>query len=311
MHLMILAALMWFKQNGIRLVVFENGVGGRADPSNILNPIIACLTEMTLDHQDLLGPTLEDIVADKAAIVKQTTQKLILGSANADVRRLVRDHVANTTIVALTEEYTISGYNDRLNYRSEYHNVAEQPLHTTALFQKQNAGTALAALEALMAYNVPIHWERALNALSHVQIPCRYEKRTFRDGLVLIDGAHNPYEMETLMKAMALDKFIPDRVVLSLTTGRSSLDMLKPLSQLNASFDVIASPFKERRMPKAEIHQAFTDLGLSWTYYDHLDLFLQTSPFKKQQTLITGSLYLAGVLRTYIIDADRKLHIKT
>ncbi|TDQ37952.1 bifunctional folylpolyglutamate synthase/dihydrofolate synthase [Aureibacillus halotolerans] len=308
MHMMILAALFWYSEQGLSLIIFENGVGGRSDPSNILEPTIAVLTEMTLDHADLLGGTIQDIANDKAAIVKPCTKQLIMSIENKAAQTTVVNSIKRVPITQLNSDFFVHWEGDQLHYKGLSHSIKGLPMISAALYQKNNAATALAVIEALQVNGVSINWPKATSALEWTTIPCRYEKLA-RDGKdILIDGAHNPFELQALVAAMQADSFMPERVVVSFTSGRSLHDMIQSLSPINATFDVIASPFVERRISLQMISTELDAANISWTYYEDIDDYVTHHLPTSGKILITGSLYLAGYIRKTLAQSVETLN---
>ncbi len=107
MHMMILIALSFFKNHHIRLVIFENGVGGATDPSNVFSPLVAVLTEITLDHCHLLGNSIAEITQDKLEVIKKSTQYVVCGMENPEARELLytKEKASNSSFVFYERDY--------------------------------------------------------------------------------------------------------------------------------------------------------------------------------------------------------------
>ena len=156
MHVMVLIALFFFKNHHIRLVIFENGVGGASDPSNVFNPIVAVLTEITLDHCHLLGSTIEEITEDKLHIVKNETQLVVCGMTNPAARAIAeaKEKEANQPFVFYGRDYhcgnvRTSVQSNQFDYKGIESNLNQLSLHLLGEHQVQNTANALAALECL------------------------------------------------------------------------------------------------------------------------------------------------------------------
>ena len=69
-ELITVMALVWFAQKGVQWAVLEVGLGGRLDATNVVNPEVAVITSLSLDHTAILGDTLSQIATEKAGIIK-------------------------------------------------------------------------------------------------------------------------------------------------------------------------------------------------------------------------------------------------
>jgi dihydrofolate synthase/folylpolyglutamate synthase len=84
-ELMTFISFLYFKENKVDFAVIEVGIGGLEDTTNIINPILSVITSISLDHQDILGATIEEIAAHKAGIIKYKTPVVLGVSAQIDV----------------------------------------------------------------------------------------------------------------------------------------------------------------------------------------------------------------------------------
>ncbi len=189
-------ALRYFAQRQCDLVLWETGLGGRLDATNIVMPLLSLITNIQFDHQKWLGETLASIAAEKAGIIKPRVP-VITGAdspeALAVIEETARARNAPCTFVAP--------------------GAAEQPpLDKLALpllgkHQKRNAALALAAVKELQS-RWPVSDDAIQSGLLHVDWPGRLQLVTRRSGQrILLDGAHNPGGAECL--ALALEEFFP------------------------------------------------------------------------------------------------------
>jgi dihydrofolate synthase/folylpolyglutamate synthase len=80
-------AFEYFASEGVEIAVLETGLGGRLDATNIINPVVTAITNISLDHTDILGNTLEAIAGEKAGIIKPNTP-VIIGESNPETRQV-------------------------------------------------------------------------------------------------------------------------------------------------------------------------------------------------------------------------------
>src|SRR5258708_4621154 len=98
-------ALIAFASGEVELAILETGLGGRLDATTAANAEIAAITRIDLDHQEYLGETIEDIAVEKAAIITEETDSVVIGAQPAAAMRIFRKHCDDLGIVPLNDEY--------------------------------------------------------------------------------------------------------------------------------------------------------------------------------------------------------------
>ncbi len=180
-------ALCHFADQKCDLVVWETGLGGRLDATNIVTPLASVITSLGLDHEKWLGATIQQIASEKAGIIKPGLPVITSASAGQGLERIVE--VARQRQSPLT----VIGWNE----------ATQPPLDKVRLpllgdFQKLNAALAVATVRAL-AKTIPVSEETIAGGLSRVSWPGRLQLIERAGGqLILLDGAHNPAGAEVL-----------------------------------------------------------------------------------------------------------------
>jgi dihydrofolate synthase/folylpolyglutamate synthase len=192
---MTLIAFCFFARRRVDWAVVEVGLGGRFDATNVLQPALAVITNVTLDHTDRLGDTVEAIAFEKAGILKPHSAAITgaWGPALAVIERAAAER--SVDLWRLGEEIEVSGVVvDETGVRFDVQTPVGPitNLHTPMLGAHQAANGALAAAAALrLRESIPIP-ESALRAgLARARIAGRLEVLRHHPTL-LIDGAHNP-----------------------------------------------------------------------------------------------------------------------
>jgi len=195
-EVVIVMALRYFAEKNCDLVIWETGLGGRLDATNIVTPLASVITNIQYDHQKWLGETLASIAAEKAGIIKPGVP-VVTGADAPEALRVIeataREKRAPLSIVPLSD--------------------AEQPpldkLHLPLLGQHQrlNAAVALAGVRAVNA-TIPVSEEAIHAGLSRVNWAGRLQLVTRPSGQrVLLDGAHNVSGAQVL--AASLREYFP------------------------------------------------------------------------------------------------------
>jgi dihydrofolate synthase/folylpolyglutamate synthase len=181
-------ALKYFAEQKCDLVIWETGLGGRLDATNIVTPLASVITNIAFDHTQWLGDTLAKIAAEKAGIIKPGVP--VITATDAPDALLVIEQMAREKNAPLTPI---------------------QPAHASRLtphasllgeHQKLNAALALATVEVLQK-QIPVAEEKIRAGLAGVNWPGRLQLIEKSDGQkILLDGAHNVAGAETLRAAL-------------------------------------------------------------------------------------------------------------
>jgi len=192
---MTLIAFCFFARRRVDWAVVEVGLGGRFDATNVLEPELAVITNVTLDHTDRLGDTVEAIAFEKAGILKPSSSAITAatGAALAVIRQAAAER--GVKLWRLGAEIQLSGaVVDEAGVRFDVQTPEGQlsDLHTPMLGAHQAANGALAAAAALhLREKTPIPESAIRAGLARARIAGRLEVLR-RDPTLLIDGAHNP-----------------------------------------------------------------------------------------------------------------------
>ncbi len=275
-------ALKFFAEQKCDLVIWETGLGGRLDATNIVTPLASVITNIAFDHQQWLGDTLEKIAAEKAGIIKPgipvvtTTDEK---SALAVIEKTAREKNAPLTRIQ-NSEFRIQ--NSELSLLGEH--------------QKINATLALATVEVLQK-QIPVSEEKIRAGLQNVNWPGRLQLIKKPNGQkILLDGAHNIAGVETLRAAL------PAGVPLVFIVGflgdkdwRPMCEILAPLASKIFCVPVASARTADARELTKTFHAA--NPGAEILVCDSLSEALEKSgsPHPAQDLIvITGSLYLVG-----------------
>jgi dihydrofolate synthase/folylpolyglutamate synthase len=191
-------ALKYFAEQKCDLVIWETGLGGRLDATNIVTPLASVITNIAIDHQQWLGDTLGKIAAEKAGIIKlgvpvvTTTENR---EALAVIKKIALEKNAPLTIVAA------AGNPPLVQFAVLGRDAATLPL--LGEHQKLNAALALATVEILQK-QIPVGTEKIREGLANVHWPGRLQLIEKPSGQkILLDGAHNVAGVEALRAALA------------------------------------------------------------------------------------------------------------
>jgi len=199
-----LAALWLFQRSALDLAILEVGLGGRLDAVNLVDPDVAVITTVDLDHQDWLGNDREAIGFEKAGIAR-AWKPLVLGEDDPPASVLRHAYAIGASAIRAGCDFFVdppAPDSDAWRWR-EVGFELELPLpQLAAPVQLRNAATAIAALRALDA---PVEDGAFAQGVSGARMPGRLQ-RFERDGVaVLVDVGHNPQAAAVLADALRND----------------------------------------------------------------------------------------------------------
>ncbi|GFO54326.1 bifunctional folylpolyglutamate synthase/dihydrofolate synthase [Geomonas sp. Red276] len=248
-------AVLYFAEEGVDIAVFEAGMGGSRDATNVLDGLLTVITPVALDHVEYLGEGVPEIAAEKASICKP-------GTSLVSARQIT---VAEEAIAAKAAEIGATLYRcgtdfdacwkaGKLEYRGMGMDLHEVVPGLHGRYQSGNAATALAAAEVLSAIGFPIERAALVGGVENASWPGRME---MFDGepRILLDGAHNPAGAEALADALAdvpRGKLV---MVIGVMADKEREPLLKALLPL-ADLVVTVSPALERALPAAELAES-------------------------------------------------------
>ena len=170
-------AFEYFHQQEVDFAIIEVGLGGRLDSTNIIQPLVSAITNVDLDHMNILGNTLEEIATEKAGIVKKGSPII-----NGDDRNIVKDIIKNKALEVHTT------YIDATNITT----VLDTDLKGN--YQKKNIRVVLAIINELIKLNFKITDNNVENGLLNVHHNTGFIGRWFefsKNPLTICDTAHN------------------------------------------------------------------------------------------------------------------------
>ena len=233
-------AFAHFAQEQVDVAVIEVGVGGKLDGTNVIRPRVCVITNVGLDHTDILGETVEEIAEDKAGIAKAAVP-LVSAVDHPGARAVIERHCAQAgaPFIHVLDEIRIEGASPQA-FSQRFAVVTPRDRYDVLLpilgsFQQINAATAIVAMEQLDESLRPSK-DDVERALSQLNLAGRMEYFPSHPGVVL-DVAHNPDKALHLVSA--LKETFPNRhftFVIAIGQSKDSQEILRAFAGLPATF---------------------------------------------------------------------------
>ncbi len=311
-ELLLSAALIYFADKASDYVVLEAGLGGKHDATNVIEHAeLSIITNIGLDHTQILGKTLPEIAGEKAGIIKQGSP-LLTAETRPEILKLFREQtrMKETELEVLGEDFsvdTVQAEKERssFSYHSDSNHFSDLTMNMRGAYQTRNAALAIRAMELLSLKRGRTLDERALReALQNTVIPARYEQ-VQDEPPVILDGAHNPDKIASLLSYLK-DWSQPDEMVFvcGFSSGRNPKKMLRSLLTLSRQF-YLTRPiigYRDDEDPlylKKTLHSldSRARIELHLDPFVALDAAIQHARQHGKTVCVTGSLYLISHLR--------------
>lgn len=227
-------AFEYFYQQQVDFAIIEVGLGGRLDSTNIINPLVSAITNVQLDHQNILGDTIEEIASEKAGIIKKNTP-IISGDENETVKTIIREKATkeNAPFIDATLLHTDLSSDLKGNY------------------QQKNIRVVLALVEELRKLEVRITSQDIENGLLNVHQNTGFIGRWFefsKDPLTICDTGHNQAGLEYVFSQLnSIDRH--KHVILGFVNDKK-IDEVMNLLPENSEFYFAKPSINRGRHPK-------------------------------------------------------------
>ena len=292
-------ALWHFADAGVEVAVLEAGLGGRLDATNVFpKPLATVVTNVSLEHTEVLGATEAAIAKEKGGIVKPGVPLVTgaTGEALATLRGIAFDRGAPLRL--LGDDFVhIPGGKDDAGQTFEVSGLRDYPALRIPFHgdhQLENAALALAALDAVHEAGVPVPVEAVAAGLPKARWPGRLQRVPGSPPL-LLDGAHNPAGVQALAAHLQAEGLKPVAVFGALADKdwARMVEILAPHLK-DAIVTRVPSP---RALEPQEAARMFSQMGIFGMVVEDPAHALRTAKGiagPDGVVLVTGSLYLVG-----------------
>ncbi|MBS7529251.1 bifunctional folylpolyglutamate synthase/dihydrofolate synthase [Hazenella sp. IB182353] len=308
-----LIALVYFAYEACPgFVVWETGLGGRLDATNVVHPLISVITHIGWDHQLYLGESISEIASEKAGIIKAGVP-VVCGSHHTEALAVVqkKSKQKKSNLYVIDQAYNInvtkeSGDGQMFDFHSVYRSLPDLFIPLVGKHQLDNAGTALMTLEILrLQYATIIDDVDIKNGLTKSVWPARLEKIATRP-IVLLDGAHNLTGFQALSQTIAeLYHYNRLYLVIAMMADKDIEHILTPMKPL---IDFVIAT-EVTGMERSLSSTGLADRMSSLIHKDQISIVNQ--PVKALQEamnradendliLCTGSLYFVSEIRQHL-----------
>ena len=286
-------AVFYYLEEQVDFCVFETGLGGRKDATNILQPLVSVITNIGMDHMEFLGDTLEKIAKEKAGIVKEGID-LITAEDKECCLQVFQKHTASAhaQCIKTGEISNIQETADGLSF--DYGNLKDVALYGKARYQCRNAALAIEVCLYLQRQGHIRLTEVQLRTGLHQAVWIGRFETISKEPLIILDGAHNADGIHALCETLKQMEDV--QVLFSVLKDKNFEAMLQELETVCG--EILVVPFYNERALDVRLLEGRKHIHLMESYERAIPHALQ----KVKPLVITGSLYFISDVRKYLIE---------
>ncbi|MGZ9585139.1 bifunctional folylpolyglutamate synthase/dihydrofolate synthase [Paenibacillus marinisediminis] len=298
------------------IVVFETGLGGRLDVTNIVTPIVSVITNIGHDHMDILGDTIEAIAAEKAGIIKHGVP-VVTAVEQPEALEVIRRTAEQrrSTLYVMGEQFRYESESriedaQAFSFQGPFRALDSVTITMNGAHQLKNAAVSLMTLEVLRNYMaIVIDDEALLDGMRKAAWPGRLEM-VKRDPRILLDGAHNPEGMETLAQALKdTYQFKRCHIMMGMLSTKHHPDALRHILPL-ADTVIFSEPDFRKKLDADKLaaiaeevlgdQEDRPEIVIEPNWRIALDK-LQSMTSAEDLGVVTGTLYMIADVRSYLL----------
>jgi len=306
-------AFEYFSEKKVDFAIVEVGLGGRFDATNIISPEVSIITNVTLEHQNILGEKVEDIAFEKAGIIKENIPVVTAatGKALGVVEKISKEK--NSQIKKIGKTNWKRTKNDNICQEFIYKDLNEEYSVSTTLIGKhqgENIALAIGAIEFLLDQGYEISKKNIIEGVRFTVNKGRMEIVSYNP-CILLDGAHNIAGMnllsDTLKNDFKFDKLI---LILGILSDKNIIEMLPNILGL-ADIVIATKSNNERACDPVELKNIIRKLDnkkeivVEEKIRNAID-YAKSKSCKNDFICITGSLFTVGEARDFLVNNLQK-----
>jgi len=292
-------AFDYFHYEQIEIAVIETGLGGRLDSTNIIEPILSLITNISWDHKDLLGDTLPKIATEKAGIIKSNVP-IIISERQAEVSDVFMSTAKerNSRLLFAADSYEVKKLQDGV-YEVQNGNATNRyELDLLGVYQAKNIKGVLAVVDELRRQGYKITNEQLAFGLRNITgltgLKGRWQ-RLDNNPLTICDTGHNEAGINEILTQIAEIKFAKLHWVLGMVKDKDVSSILQLLPKDAAYYFCQASI--PRAMPAHELHERAQAVGLNGVVVQDVNAAIaqaRANSSKDDLIMIGGSTFVVA-----------------
>lgn len=283
-------AFVYFADQKCDYAVIEVGIGGEHDKTNVITPEASIITTIGLDHEQIIGPTIQDIAREKSGIIKRN-RPVVLGNVPQEVLPILKQKAEKeqAPLYQLGRDFEVK-LDEQIVYSDNEHELAFK-------LRPQVEGFDIAiAVRTFFLLDLPLTNEKVEQAIDQTVIPGRYQVLQTKP-LIILDGAHNIQAMTNLLKTVHQLAEKRQGHLHALVTMMKDKDLEQVFALFKQNDDVLLTTLDYPRVAKQNDFPI--DVQRRYNYERDYQRGLTTLKNKMADNdilLVTGSFYLVSAI---------------
>ncbi len=290
-------ALYYFKKSQVDVAIIEVGLGGRLDSTNIIKPLLSCITNIGIDHTNILGGTKEEIAKEKAGIIKKEAP-VIIGESDSNINSIFLNEAKRnaSSLVFADKTYSITPKNKTKWYENfsliKNKNIDICDLESVLIgnYQQKNICTAYAVIQESLTFFPNINYKAIRNGLKNVIKNTHFRGRweiIQHKPLVVTDPAHNVHGIQEAIKQLFSLPITDIHIVWGMVSDKDIESIISKLP-IQAHY-YLCSPDIARAVPIEQLQTHFVNYNYS-CYKDVKDAYSAAYENSTKE----GGVYVGG-----------------
>lgn len=305
------AAFLYFRQTRVQIAIIEVGMGGRWDATNVVKkPVVCVLTSLAREHQQYLGESIAQILAEKSMIIKEGCRVVAADPGDNALRKYVSEVCRKNKATGLMSRRDFTSeclgidqkrFSQQIRYKEKGRRAQRYTVNLIGMHQAENAGLAISTVtmidrttdfhirkDAITAGLKNVRWDGRLQ-----RIICTHRGKKIP---FIIDGAHNPRAMEAIAGTLKSMKWSDIFLVFGVLKDKDHAAMMRAILPLVKTVRIMALQYERGLCPDILINKLrgmYPDLECKKTG-SWIQLLEELSAIPDSRCLVTGSLYLVG-----------------
>jgi len=297
-------AFQYFREKKTDYCVIETGLGGRLDSTNVLNPLAVVITTISLEHTNVLGNSIEQIAAEKAAIIKNGS-KIFTGFLVKDAMEVVKKKCKETNSNLFRLKDYVSEIDEKVSLSLEENIQLEMNPPLNGKYQKYNASlAALTISKTFSLFNEEKYSLGITNVSKNTGLQGRYEYY-HKNPTIIFDSAHNPESVENFLSEFAreIGSYKKRTLLFGAMRDKAIGDMLQMLSPFFDEIFLTEIQY-ERAAKPVEIRKIGEQKNITTKIVrDPVEYIEDFKSGKEDKCLVVlGSMYLLGEIKKQLLQ---------
>lgn len=307
-EILTVLAIQYFAEK-IDIAILEAGMGGRYDTTNVIDPTISVITNVSTDHIQFLGESMEEIAAHKAGIIKEN-RPVVVGNVTEKVKNVIIEEAKekNAAVYFLHEHYFYKNGEQKYTWSFE-----DEEIHFSVgshgIYQVENISIMLMVLKLLANDGIDINWNDINSLIESTELVGRFEKIVEKP-LIILDSAHNVRGIEMFIQSV--ERSYHDKKKHLLFAGFKDKALDEMLQRLTSHFDSISvTTFQHERAATLNDMQELAEKHHFQVVEDWKEKIISILNDRSRTDVyfVTGSLHFIAQVRTFILTQTNRDYV--